>query len=192
MLFVLIGPSSSGKDTILRTLLDRTDIKLEELPLITTRPMRDGESQYYPYYFTNTKSFLSNKRVVEYRVYNTALGDWYYGTMLPKNYSITKDYITVNTIDGYKQILDVVTKRNDGSTVIPLYIQTEDKTRLLRSIDRGGNLVEICRRFIADCSDFDDIKVKEIHPEVFDNNDKLPTDEIVKFIKSCKVHKDLA
>ena len=52
-LFYLIGKSSTGKDTIFQSLLEREDLGLKPLVLYTTRPMRAGETPGVQYHFTD-------------------------------------------------------------------------------------------------------------------------------------------
>ncbi len=47
-IFYIMGKSSSGKDTIYNRLRIDEGLKLSNLILYTTRPMREGEIQYPP------------------------------------------------------------------------------------------------------------------------------------------------
>ena len=42
-IFVIMGKSSSGKDTIFSRLVGQADCGLKTVTMYTTRPMRDGE-----------------------------------------------------------------------------------------------------------------------------------------------------
>ena len=78
-------------------------------------------------------------------------------------------------------------EHNSSFEVLPVWIQVNDRTRLLRSLDRekNPNYEEICRRFLADKKDFSNL---DFNYEVF-LNDKdnfsniLNRPKINKFLK---------
>ena len=50
-IFVIMGKSSSGKDTIFSRLVGQADCGLKTVTMYTTRPMRDGEADGREYFF---------------------------------------------------------------------------------------------------------------------------------------------
>ena len=69
-LFYMIGKSSTGKDTIYREVISRTDLDLNPLVMYTTRPIRKGETDGKEYYFVdeNVLNELEKEgRVIEKR-----------------------------------------------------------------------------------------------------------------------------
>ncbi|NTV78326.1 MAG: guanylate kinase, partial [Clostridiales bacterium] len=52
-IFYLMGPSSSGKDTIYKRLLGEKELELHTLVTYTTRPIRVGETEGVEYHFTD-------------------------------------------------------------------------------------------------------------------------------------------
>ena len=52
-IFVIMGKSSSGKDTIFSRLVGQADCGLKTVTMYTTRPMRDGEVDGREYFFTD-------------------------------------------------------------------------------------------------------------------------------------------
>lgn len=76
-LFVISGPSGTGKGTICKRLIDETDVQLSIS--MTTREPRTGEVDGVSYYFTTKEDFLhkvDNGGLLEYaEVYGN-----YYGT----------------------------------------------------------------------------------------------------------------
>ena len=77
MLFVMSGPSGTGKGTICGELLKREDIFLSVSS--TTREIRKGETDGVTYNYTTVENFkrmIDNGEMLEYAVYN---GN-YYGT----------------------------------------------------------------------------------------------------------------
>ena len=82
-LFYLIGKSSTGKDTIFQSLLEREDLGLKPLVLYTTRPMRAGETPGVQYHFTDEAGLSRLQaagKVIELRAYQTVHGIWKYFT----------------------------------------------------------------------------------------------------------------
>ncbi|MGQ9486188.1 MAG: guanylate kinase [Armatimonadota bacterium] len=77
-LIVLSGPSGVGKDTLLKTLLQRVSGVVKCLTA-TTRPPREGERHGVDYLFLSEEEFeqwIAEGRFLEYARYNQA----YYGT----------------------------------------------------------------------------------------------------------------
>ncbi|MGN0992848.1 MAG: hypothetical protein ACI4PE_02895 [Bacilli bacterium] len=76
-----------------------------------------------------------------------------YGTSID---SLDNDKINIGVfnIEGIECLL-----QDPRLEIIPIYIKTPDKERLLRNLNRENNpdCLEICRRFIADKKDFDNI-----------------------------------
>lgn len=78
-LFVLSGPSGSGKDTVLKKVLEKMDGDAFLSVSMTTREMRQGEEEGINYYFVSVEEFeknIENDRMLEYAKY----GSNYYGT----------------------------------------------------------------------------------------------------------------
>lgn len=68
MLVILSGSSGVGKNTIINRLLAEND-QFALMPTMTTRPMREGESQWNPYYFVTRPEFeacIQRNEMLEY------------------------------------------------------------------------------------------------------------------------------
>lgn len=77
-LLVISGPSGSGKDTVIRRLMEKHP-SIEISVSATTRAMRTGEQEGVDYYYMSVEGFeqmIREKRVLEY----TRYCDNYYGT----------------------------------------------------------------------------------------------------------------
>ena len=75
----IMGKSSTGKDTIYRSILSDKSIKLKKIIPYTTRPIRVGEENGIQYYFTDEEGFLKlceEGKVIEHRSYDTCYGLW--------------------------------------------------------------------------------------------------------------------
>ena len=73
----LMGKSSSGKDTIYKRLLGKSEFLFYTAVLYTTRPIRAGEKNGVEYYFTDEAGFRKLQqegKVIEDRTYHTEIG----------------------------------------------------------------------------------------------------------------------
>ena len=158
-IFYLMGKSSSGKDTIYKRLMADKELALENILLYTTRPIRQGERDGIEYYFVSEdklSEFLAAKKVIELRSYHTCLGIWKYFTVDDGSVELDRqNYLMIGTIESF-----VKTKEYYGADkVVPLMIELDDGIRLQRALDREKGqrqprYGEMCRRYLADESDF--------------------------------------
>ena len=94
---------------------------------------------------------IENQQMIEYTNFN----NWYYGTALSSLYR-NKINIGVFNIEGINSLFQF----SDALDILPIYINTSsDKKRLFRILDREKepDCKEICRRFLADEKDFENI-----------------------------------
>ena len=163
---VLVGESSSGKDTIYKELVD-TIPNLRECVSHTTRPPRDGEIDGIAYNFISDMEFAikqMNNEFIETRYYNTVNGIWKYG--VSKNsidINSNNVYIVILDLEGLEKIKNYIGKEN----VTAIYIRTSPHVRYIRSLNRQSatidsdyikydfsTLDEILRRFKDDSIKF--------------------------------------
>ncbi len=161
-IFYIMGKSSSGKDTIYNRI--RSEEKLLPVVLYTTRPMRENEENGREYHFVDRACFdkmKSEGKVIEERIYNTIHGEWIYFTSKDSIDIEKGNCIGIGTLESYVKI-----KEHFGEAVVPIYIEVEDGLRLARAVERerlqtNPKYAELCRRFLADSSDFSEEKLKE-------------------------------
>lgn len=149
-IIALFGPSSSGKDTLAKILSKKEGI--HEIISCTTRPKRDYEQEGIDYNFIDEEEFA--KKVLNGSMLEaTSFHNWFYGTPI-EALDENKINVGVFNIQGIECLL-----KDDRLDIIPIYIACEDKLRLQRSLDREINpdCEEICRRFLTDKKDFEDI-----------------------------------
>ncbi|MGN0373855.1 MAG: guanylate kinase [Butyrivibrio sp.] len=164
-IYVIMGKSSSGKDTIYSRLCNMPKLNLNTITLYTTRPKRDGEEEGREYYFTDENTvdiFNREGRIVELRAYNTVYGVWKYFTADDGQVDLksNKKYIIIATLEAYEKYIKYYGKEN----VVPIYIEVDDKTRIHRALEREDSqavpkYAEMCRRFLADENDFSRDKI---------------------------------
>ncbi len=169
-IFCIVGKSSTGKDTLYKKIMEIDGEKLTAVVPCTTRPMRVNERDGVDYNFFSIeemKKLEEEGKLIEKREYFTTQGLWVYFTLKFDVHENT-DYILITTLEGAKGLIEYY-----GSDLVHVvYLYVDDKTRLLRYIQRESkqpnpDYAEVCRRFLADKEDFSEgnLRVfKNLHP----------------------------
>jgi len=166
-IFVVMGKTSSGKDTVYKRVLDNLTLNQGVLApktvvIYTTRPMRPGETNGVEYFFATEEELQKLRddgKVIEERCFHTVHGPWFYFTVNDGQIDLENhSYLMINTLAGFEMIRNYYSN-NGEDVVIPIYIEADAKDRLLRYINRESlqknpNYKEVCRRFLADEEDF--------------------------------------
>lgn len=151
-IIAIMGKSASGKDSIIKEIVKQCGQDIALIQQTTTRPRRENESKN-AYHFVSKEEFQSNKDIIA----TTQFREWLYGTDL-KDLITDKWNIGVFTPSSIKQL------QNDKriANLLIFYIQANDRVRLERSLTREpqGDVLEMCRRMLADNEDFKDISFK--------------------------------
>ena len=155
-IIALIGEAGTGKDTILRHLMQLTaQTKTAEIVSCTTRPKREGEIDGVNYYFLTPSEFLS-KVLKGDMLEATEFNNWFYGTSIDSLSSTRLNFGVFNP-DGIRNLI----KNQAGFKFsLKVYrITASPKTRLLRQLNREDNpdVNEIIRRYTTDKIDFEDL-----------------------------------
>lgn len=198
-IYVLMGKSASGKDTIYERLLADAALGLRKVVPYTTRPIREGEIEGHEYHFTTRETFEQLRdagRLIEYREYQTVYGPWVYYTVDDGQIDLeTSDALMIGTLEMYLSVREYYAQKNMGDRVIPLYVYVEDGERLLRAIRReqreaAPRYKELCRRFLTDSEDFSDDKLQDAGIEQAYENVDLETclQEIRDAIRMHQMH----
>lgn len=156
-IIALMGKAGSGKDTVLRKLMELYPDKLHEIVSCTTRPPREGEKNGINYYFLTVEEFTEkvlNGDMIEATMFN----DWHYGTMKSALDS-EKWNIGVFNPDGIRCL-----QEDRDIELVTYWISACDKTRLIRQLEREENpdIDEIIRRFKTDKEDFNLMEMDDI------------------------------
>lgn len=185
----LLGKSASGKDSIYHALMEK---KLGLKPVVpyTTRPMRDGETEGIEYHFINDSQFYDLKdagKLIEYREYTTMHGIWRYMTVDDGQINLERDsYLMIGTLESYEKTMSYI----GIEYMLPIYLTLDDGERLLRAIMREQQqkqpkYAELCRRFLADESDFAPEKLQAcgIEKSFYNADFSLCMEEVTAYIK---------
>ena len=189
-LVYLMGKSSTGKDTIFKELLKEGTLGLKTIVPYTTRPIRAEEQNGVEYFFTDEAEFQRLKqenKIIEDRAYHTFHGLWRYFTVDDGQIELDKsDYIIIGTLEAYQRMKEYFGEDN----LLPVMIELDDGVRLQRALDRerqqeSPRYEEMCRRFLADSTDFSEEKKAEANiTRSFYNNDlQKCLEEIKQYIR---------
>lgn len=159
-IYVIMGKSSSGKDTVYNKIRNMKELGLKTITMYTTRPMRVGEEEGREYFFTDEEAvqkYLLDNKIIELRAYNTVHGVWKYFTVDDGQIdTISNDkYVIIATLEAYEKYLEYY----GNDIIVPIYIEVDDRTRIHRALARedeelNPKYAEMCRRFLADEEDF--------------------------------------
>lgn len=158
-IFIVIGKSATGKDTIYKRLLESEELQLKTVTMYTTRPKRIAETDGVEYHFVNEDYLWDLKKqnkIIEHRSYETIHGTWHYFTANDGQIDLSKsDYLMIGTLETYMQMKEYFGK----DKVFPIYIEVDDGIRLQRALKRelkqeNPKYAEMCRRYLADEEDF--------------------------------------
>ena len=162
-LIALFGPSGCGKEKKKKNILNN-NLNWNNIIPCTTRPKRANEKDGINYYFLTNEEFTSsvlNGEMLEAAEFN----NWFYGT---EEKRIKSNIINIGifNIEGLTILLSVPSLK-----ILPVYIHTDDKTRLIRALSREEvpKCTEICRRCLVDKKDFSQCDFPE-ETFVFNNN----------------------
>jgi guanylate kinase len=190
-IFIIMGKSGSGKDTIFKGLKEDKNLPLTSITPYTTRPLRGDEKQGREYHFTDEAGFHELHRqgkIIEARAYETYHGVWRYFTVDDGQFDFGRDgnaRLMIGTLESYLRVKEYF----QDISVIPLMIELDDGTRLTRALERekkqqNPKYEEMCRRFLADAEDFaDELIIKAGIERRFDNEaSERCLAEIVEYI----------
>ncbi len=164
-LYVIMGKSAVGKDSLYCSLIDRNPTLKTVVPY-TTRPIRTGEVEGREYHFVTVSELETMReqgRIVECRRYDTVHGPWYYFTADDGQLDFSRDepYVTISTLEGFEKLRAFYGREH----VMPVYIEVDDFLRLERAVQREKRqpnpcVAELCRRFAADDEDFSEERLR--------------------------------
>lgn len=148
-MIALFGPGGSGKDSLLNHIVNKYPNQFHKVISYTTRAKRDYEVDGEDYFFIDAADF--GQRVIDGDMMEaTTWDEQFYGT----GYSaLNPDKINVAVLntEGIECLID-----DRRIQLYPIFIAVEEKTRLLRMLNRESNpdIQKICRRIIQDADTF--------------------------------------
>ncbi len=131
-IFIIVGPSGSGKSSVLHGLMKLYPKYTYPLSA-TTRPMREGEKDGDIYNFYTKKRFEDGIKNGEFLEYAIVHQDNYYGLLKkPVMNSLEKGETVVREVDiqGFDSIRKVIPKKN----LVTIFITVPNKNELIERI----------------------------------------------------------
>ena len=175
-LYVIVGKSASGKDTILNSLIDKGIGN--KIISHTSRPIREGEVDGFSYYFMDKNWFLDKKDTF---IQTLLFNDWYYCISKDEIEKVSSNpnnkYFIILSPEGVKFLNDYVIKNNKSSFNL-IYIKTSNKTRHKRLLGRNDDISEVNRRLKTDDIDFKNIE--DFNPVVI--NGELDKEKVFELV----------
>nr|DAR44042.1 MAG TPA: Guanylate kinase [Caudoviricetes sp.] len=176
MIYVLLGKTASGKDTIASKLAKKG---LKRVVTYTTRPPRKGEKDGENYHFITNDEFeglIQSGFFAEWRSYDTVDGVWYYGSSID-SYDTDEDRIIILNPDGFHQIKKIL----EPEKVKSIYVYSNIKTIRNRLKKRGDKKEEAERRIEHDLIDFKGLE-NEVDKIMYNNEDDNLDDVVQKIL----------
>lgn len=151
MLATFVGCAGVGKNTIISCLLQKYPEVYGTFQTLTTRAMREGESQGKPYYFLNSEEeFMQKIEDGEIYEYNRVHGNLYGGSRKILSAALAGGKILVKDIDV--QGADFYKSRlSDLTRILSVFIYIDDpevlRTRMRGRGDKEEDIEKRCKRF---------------------------------------------
>ena len=142
-LIVFSAPSGSGKTTIVRHLLEQTDLPLAFSISATTREPRGAEKNGEDYYFLNEETFKTKIRKKEFLEYEEVYKGLFYGTLeseVKRLWSENKAVLFDIDVMGGISIKNSFPNKTLTVFVQPPSIETLERRLKLRNTDNEKTL----------------------------------------------------
>jgi len=191
-IFCVMGKSSSGKDTLYQMLQE--ELHFSTIVPYTTRPIREGETEGVEYHFITDEKvnkLQEEGKIIELRAYDTIYGVWKYLTVDDAQVDLTvNNYLIIGTVESYQKLRAYYGEEH----LVPIYIEVDNGIRLQRALDREKlqaepKYAEMCRRFLADETDFAKERLDEagITKKFVNTTLEETKQELTAYIQSCMV-----
>lgn len=173
-IIIFSGFSGVGKNTIINELRILYP-DLLYIPSMTTRSMREGESEGVPYFFVSKEEFMERIKKNYFIEYEQVHENWY-GTPKDKYYeAIENDQLVIKDID-VNGALNM--KKEFGEHVVLVYIEPPSVEELKQRLEhRGDNMDDIIKRLKR-------IDYEASQKPNFD--EVVVNDDLQKAIKKCE------
>lgn len=175
-LIALWGGGGCGKDTLLNYAISCCP-ELHKVISYTTRTKRDYEQEGIDYYFIDKIDF-ADKLIKGEILEASTWDDEFYGTGMS---ALDPDKVNIQILNT--EGIEILSE-DSRIDIIPIYIAAEEKTRLLRMINREEHpdCVKICRRILQDEEMFE--KEQSFDSITYYNGDGISLDTFPAFLRA--------
>lgn len=161
-IFVLIGGSGCGKDTLLKGVIDKADFEIHRAVTCTTRPMREGEVDGKDYFFRQSCDW--DQIPFAFRNYNVSHNVYWHYWLDESSIRFGVPNILILDYQGFLALRRDVEIHYSNVRVYSIYIDLDIQDRLKRALNRttmtNQDCLELCRRTLSDSEDIDPNKDK--------------------------------
>lgn len=158
-LILLVGKTSSGKDTIARYIKDAYGIS--QIVSYTTRPKRPSETNWLEHIFVTKKEMsdiLATQNILAYTEFN----DTQYCTTTKQLEGTDKVYIIDPNGIGYM--------KEKGISAVIIYVDLDESIIVSRALKRGDDIHAVRTRLKNEREQFDDFKRRKLYDFKVDTN----------------------
>jgi len=134
-IFIISGPSRSGKNCIIKALLRRRSLNLEKVITATSRLKRSGEKDGRDYYFLTDRAFQERIKQEYFLEWAKLRGGQYFGTPKAELKRITakkKNIIMTIDVQGAKQVAKM---RDD---IVRIFIKPDSVQNIKKRMKIAG------------------------------------------------------
>jgi len=174
-IFILVGPSGSGKNSILKSLLNIKSLNLNRIVTCTARPKRANESEGIDHYFISQREF--NKKIEKQELFEFEIVHGHYYGILKSSFDGNKNCILEIDIQG------AISVRKSYPQAKIIFINCKKNSLAHRLKDRGQSESEIAIRMKTAENEWHLIDQADIVIENQDNQLKQAINLAVDFIK---------
>ena len=160
-LFLIVGPSGSGKGTVIRELKNRYLGFLYPVSW-TTREIREGEEDGEVYHYVSRAKFEEMIKAGDFLEYAIVHSDNYYGTAKAEIVkALEQGNVVIREVDiqGFHSIRKIIPKESLVSIFMKVSDENDLKARILRrgeiSEEELGRRLESAKKEIAQAGDCD-------------------------------------
>lgn len=155
MLVIITGKMCSGKDTVVKRLINKG---FKKVVTYTTRPKRRGETDGVDYHYISKKDFerkIQDGFFLEYRTSKSVSGEtWYYGSAKEDMMKIQDNQkkVIILSPSGVDKMIEL--KRINDILFKIVYLKCTDTTIRERAKFRRDDEQEVEKRIVSEGNDF--------------------------------------
>jgi guanylate kinase len=173
-IFILAGPSGSGKNTILKKLLGIKNLNLSRVVTCTARPKREDEEEGVDHFFVSKDEFIEKIDAGDFFEYENVHGHLY--GILKSSFKKNKNYLLEIDIRGALS----VKKLFPNAKII--FIDSSKKSLILRLQKRGESVDSISTRMKTAEKEWHFIDQADVVIENKDNRVDQTVNQVVDFL----------
>lgn len=188
MLTIIMGKTCSGKNAIVKELVNRG---WSQIITYTSRPKRRGEKNGREYFYISDDDFtnkINSGYFAEWKSYNVNGKTWYYGSPSEEIIEASlddKNHVIILTPQGVEDTLAFLSKYISDYQINIIYLYANRSTILNRLQKRKDKNDSIARRMRADDIDFKNA-TSLANKIIYNNDSDLIQDVADKIIESAE------